>query len=130
MFKTKSNKASASETYLTEIIHHIDSRAWKLNDAKLKELSGLIENNRRKIVWRKQVSPDANTLNGRFVLAIKDEGTNKEVFLESKICCTRTSRHLEKIISTQYLSCKTTNHKNYLSIAAIFDFNLYSSDVT
>lgn len=39
-----------------------------------------MKNNTWKMGCRKEGSPDSNIVNGRFVLAIKDEGTNKELW--------------------------------------------------
>lgn len=73
-------EAPSFQTYLAQVIHPSDRRAWKLNYANAKELDHLIKNKTWKIVCREETSPNWNISNGRFVLAIKDEGTNKEIW--------------------------------------------------
>lgn len=49
-------------------------------DAKAKELAGLADRGVYEVVCREDIPVDANVLGGRFVLAIKNADTQKEVY--------------------------------------------------
>lgn len=66
--------------HLAEIIHLSDPRAWKCNEAKIKELEGLVKSMSWKIVCREERPPAANILNSRCVLAIKDEAMKEKIW--------------------------------------------------
>jgi hypothetical protein len=69
-----------NNTYLTEVIHPGDPRACMFSDAKQKGIRGLLDRGTFEIVYKNSVPKKANVLGGRFVLALKDEGTPKEVW--------------------------------------------------
>ena len=68
--------------HLTEVIKSEDPRNKdpRFDEVKRKEINGLIERGTWKIVAKDEVPENANVMGGRFVLAIKDEGTDKEVW--------------------------------------------------
>ena len=67
-------------SFITEEIKSNDPRASQFSAAKRKEIEGLIKRGTWKIVKKDEVPQNANVLGGRFVLTIKDSGTNKEVY--------------------------------------------------
>jgi hypothetical protein len=66
--------------FIKEIIKPGDPQTEKFDEAKRKEIQGLIDRGTWRVVAKEKVSHNANILGGRFVLAIKDEGTDKEVW--------------------------------------------------
>lgn len=80
MLSNKFYQSPPFQFHLTEIIHLRDSRAWMFNDAKTKELEGLVISKTWKIVSPEEVPPDANIRNGIFALANKDEETKQEIW--------------------------------------------------
>lgn len=79
-FKSGCDEALLFFTFITEVIQPHDPRAWKFSDAINKEIRGLIERGTWRVVLREEFPDNKNTLKGRFVLAIKDEGTGKEIW--------------------------------------------------
>ena len=77
----RSRKASnpSNKVLLTEGIHRNDPRAQRFDKAKRKEIEGLIERSTWKVVSHNEIPDNSNVLNGRFVLAIKDSGSKREV---------------------------------------------------
>jgi hypothetical protein len=51
----------------------------EFNKANLAEIQGLKENCTWEEVWEKDIPPRANKMRGRFVLTIKNKGTQEEV---------------------------------------------------
>ena len=64
-------------SFITEEIKPNDPRARQFSKGKRKEIEGLIKRESWKIVTKDEVSRNANLMRGRFVLTIKDSGTNK-----------------------------------------------------
>ena len=71
--------------YITEVIHTSDPRATQFNSAKKKEIEGIIKHGTWKIVMRDEVPKNVNILGGRFVLAIKNSKSDKEVWKASYV---------------------------------------------
>lgn len=128
-FKTNVISPPPFQVYLTEVIEPRDPRAWKFNNAKLKELDGLIKNKTWKIVCRNEVPSNANILNGRFVLAIKDEGKNKEVWKARYVVEGHRDSMRQSLVHNTTVA-RQQSTKLVVGIAAIFGFNLFSSDIT
>jgi hypothetical protein len=63
--------------FITEIIKCGASRAEKFDEAKRKDIQGLIDRGTWRVVAKEEVSDNANILRGRFVLANMDEVTDK-----------------------------------------------------
>jgi hypothetical protein len=72
--------APMNSVFIAEIMKQGDPRAMKFEEAKRKEIQGLIDRGTWKVELKEDVADNANVLGGRFVLAIKDEGTEKEVW--------------------------------------------------
>lgn len=58
---------------------------------------------------REKVPPDANTWNGRLVLAITYEGTNKEIW-KAKFVVQGHSDSMKHFCSLQHFSCRTAKY--------------------
>lgn len=46
----------------------------------MKYIAGLVDKGTRKVVILEDIPPDPNVLNGRFVLVIKNENTDEEIY--------------------------------------------------
>ena len=115
--------------HITEVIEPNDPRAWKFDEPIKKEIEGLIKRKTWKIVCRSEVPDDANILGGRFVLAIKDEGTNREIWKARFI----VQGHLDGLKNWLVHNISVIRQhaiKMLVGIAAIFGFQLFSTDVT
>ena len=127
----RSRKASnpSNKVPLTEVLHPNDPRAQPFDKAKRKEIEGLIERSTWKVVSRNEVPDNANILNGRFVLAIKDSGTNKEVWKARYVL----QGHKDKMKRSFVHDTSTARQfsvKLLVGLAALFDFRLFSTDFT
>ena len=116
-------------SFITEEIKQRDPRARKFSAAKRKEIEGLIKRGTWKIVAKDEVPDNANVLGGRFVLTIKDSGTNKEVYKARYV----VQGHADKLKSSLVHDNPTARQfsvKILIGLAAIFGFRLFSTDVT
>lgn len=78
---------------------------------------------------RYEVPDDANILNGRFVLEIKDEGSNKEIWKDIFI----VQGHKDKMNNSLVQDISVARQyaiKRWVGIANILGFRLFSKDVT
>ena len=124
----KNDKYDTYSVHLTEVIEPQDPRAWKFDEAKKKEIEGLIKRGTWKIVCRSEVPDDANILNGRFVLAIKDEGTDREIWKARFIVQGHRDRFKKSLVHDISVA-RQYAIKMLVGIASIFGFRLFSSDV-
>lgn len=114
---------------LTEVMELHYPRSWKFDEANKKEIERLLARKTWKIVCRNEVPDDANILTRIFALAIKNQGTNKEIW---KACFVvqrprdKLKNHLVHKISV----AKQQTTKILIGIAAIFGFRMFSTDVT
>lgn len=92
-------------------------------------MEGLVKSRTWKNFCLEEVPRDANILNDRFVLAIKAERTRKEIWnARFSVQGHRDSMKQSLVYSTSVSRQQST--KITVVIAAIFGFQLYSSDVT
>lgn len=109
-------------------LHHNDPRAWKFNEAIIKELEELVTSETWKTVCREEVSPYANILNSRFALAVKDEGTKTEIW-KARLVVQGHRDSVKQSILHKTSVARQQSTKLIVWIAAICGFQLYSSDV-
>lgn len=116
---------------LTEVLEPGDRRAGlpQFDVAKAKELEGLARRGVYEVILKENVPENANILGGRFVLAIKDKDTGKEVYKARYVA--QGYKDMEK----QYLVHNSSNLKQnsvrlLLSLAALFGFRIWSQDVS
>lgn len=77
---TKNSGKPKCHVHLSKVIKPTYPRTRMFNDAKKKEIQGLIDRGTWKIVLKDELPKEASIKDGRFVLAIKDEGTDKKVY--------------------------------------------------
>ena len=63
--------------HITELIEPHDPSAKKFEGPIQKEIERLLKMNTWKMICRNEALKDGNILNARFVLSIKDEGTDR-----------------------------------------------------
>jgi hypothetical protein len=121
--------APMNSVFIAEIIKQGDPRAMKFEEAKRKEIQGLIDRGTWKVVLKEDVPDNANILGGRFALAIKDEGTEKEVW-KARFVVQGYRDHLKT--SLVYYTATSRQHSSrvLIGLAAIFGFQVFSTDVT
>ena len=122
-------KPPPNEVFMTEVIHPSDPRAEKLKEAKKKEIQGLIDRRTWKIVLKDEVPADANVLGGRFVLAIKDEGTRNEVW-KARFVVQGYRDKLKTSLVHNNPNVRPHSVRLLIGLASVFGFRLFSTDVT
>jgi hypothetical protein len=99
------------------------------DEAKRKEIQGLIDRATWRVVAKEEVSDSANILGGRFFLAIKDAGTDKEVW-KARFVVQGYRDHLKISLVHDTATYRQHSSRVLVGLAAIFDINLFSTDTT
>ena len=128
---TKKPQSPDYGVHLTEVILPGDPRSKdpRFAAAKEKEIRGLIERGTWKLVAKDEVPNNANIMGGRFVLAIKDEGTQKEVW-KARFIVQGYRDKLKTSLVHDSASSRQFSTRLLVGLAAIFGFRLFSTDVT
>lgn len=109
---------------LTETIQPNDPRAWKLDEEKQKEIAGLLERKTWKAVLRRKVSKVPNILKGRIVLAIKDNGTDNEIW-KCILVVQGYRNSMNKSLVYDISMAKEHTTKMLVGLAAVFGFRIF-----
>jgi len=118
-------------THITEIISSSDQRASdpRMKEAKRKEMKGLLDRGTFKIVLRSEIPDEANRLGGRYVLAIKDSGTDREVWKARYVV--QGHRDQEKdIMVRSSTNVQQRSLRLLFALASILGFKIWTQDVT
>ena len=80
-FRTRQSqtKKPLYSAYITEVIHSVDPRIGDFGPAKKKEIQSLIKRGTWKVVLKEEVPEGADILGSRFIITIKDAGTDREI---------------------------------------------------
>lgn len=113
----------------TEVIKDHDPRAKLFDQAKAKEIQGLIQRGTWKVVLRREVPLNANVMGGRFVLAIKDGGTGKELYKARYVVQGFRDKMKTSLVHDSATS-RQASARILVGLAAAFEFELFSTDVT
>jgi hypothetical protein len=100
-----------------------------IRSAKEEEIAGLIERGTWKVVPRSELPETANIMNGRFVLSIKNAGTEEEVFKARYLIRGYRDKMKTSLVHNSPTSRKAST-KLLVGLAAFFGFQLFSTDVT
>ena len=130
-FRTRGRhkKKTSAEVLMTEVIKNGDPRARLFDDAKAKEIKGLIDRGTWKVVSTHDLPKDANIMGGRFVLAIKNEGTKDEVYKARFVVQGYRDKMKTSLVHDSATS-RQVSARILVGLAAIFGFRLFSTDVT
>ncbi len=127
-FQSNDDSTELFEVHITEVIHPGDPREKMFEEAIKKEIDGLVKNGTWRVVCYDETPKDACVLSGRFVLAIKDEGTGKEIW-KARFVVQGHRDKLKKYLVHEISVVKQQGIKMLIGIASIFGFRIFSSDV-
>jgi hypothetical protein len=113
--------------HLTEIIRKGDVREKLFDDAKKKEIAGLIRRGTWKIVLREELEPGENIMTGRFVLSIKNANTQEEMLKARFVCQEYRDRAKTSLVHDTALA-RQSGARVLIELAAVFGFRLCSTD--
>ena len=116
--------------FVTEVISLKDPRAnsVRFEEAKRKELQGLFERGVFDIVCREELPPSANVSGGRFVLAVKNPGTDKEVYKARFVVRGHTDSEKDMLIHNS-TTLRQASVRLLIALAAMFGFRIWAQDV-
>ena len=122
------NIEESPQIFITEVIKPNDPRAAKFNEAKKQEILGLIEKGTFKIVLKHEAGDDPNIIPCRFVLAIKNVGTNEEILKARFVLDGHKDKEKRSIVHNA-TTLKQSSIRILLALAAIFKFDIWSTDI-
>lgn len=116
---------------ITEVLTPNDphSTSGDFDQAIADEIVGLLNKREFRVVVKQEIGEGANILGGRFVLAIKNKGTDKEMFKARYVVQGHMDRDKEWLVQNS----KTVSQQAIrllISIATIFGFEIWSEDMT
>jgi Reverse transcriptase (RNA-dependent DNA polymerase) len=118
-----------SPTWITEIISKKDPRANFFGPAIRKEILGLIDKGTFRLALRAEADDQApNILPSRFVLAIKTSETGDEIYKARLVVGGHRDRLKPKLVHNS-TTVSQTSVRMTMTVAALFGFTLWSSDV-
>jgi Reverse transcriptase (RNA-dependent DNA polymerase) len=115
---------------LTETLHPADPRATssQFMDAKKREIKGLMNKNTWKIVDKETIPKDANILNGRFVLTIKNANSDDEICKARYVVQGHKDREKSLLVHNS-TTVRQSSTRLIMTLAATFGFRIWSQDV-
>jgi len=117
------------DCWLTEIIEKGDPRQKFFAEPKQIELQGLIDRDTWEIVSRSKIPKGANVMGARFVLTIKDEGTENERW-KARLVVQGFNDNMKSCIVHDIPILRHFSVKIIVAVAALMGFRLFSTDVT
>jgi hypothetical protein len=111
----------------TEVLSHGDPRSLKFDDAKRDEILGLIKRGTFKLVLRSELN-DPNIVPSRFVLAVKDSGTDQEVLQERFVLGGHRDRDRRNLVQSA-TTLKQSSVRLLLALSALPGFEIWRMDV-
>lgn len=81
------------------------------------------------VVMKEDIPEDANILEGRFVLALKNVGTNREIYKARFVVQGHTDQEKNLLVHT-VTNIRHRSIKMLVAIAAIFGFRLWTKDIS
>ena len=128
--RRKHKRYTDAGVHVTEVLKPNDPRCHELrfDEAKRKELQGLLEKGTFRIVLRDE-DPNVHVMKGRFVLALKHVGTEQEVakarFVVQGFSDPRKTKMLHNATNLRQDSARLV-----MALAAIFGFRIWTQDVS
>ena len=116
--------------HLTEIITRGDPRAYtpEMPAAKKADIKNLLERGTFKVILKEELPPDGNIFPGRFVLAIKSTDDGKVKYKATYVIGGHRDKYKDFMVhSTSTLQPQSI--RLLLALAAVFDFDIWTSDV-
>lgn len=122
-FRSRTYKKKVNRVHITEVIKNGDPRARLFEAAKEKEIKGLIDRGTWKVVSTHDLPRDANIMGGRFVLAIKNEGTKDELYKARFVVQGYRDKMKTSLVHDSATS-RQVSTRILVALAAIFGFKL------
>lgn len=115
---------------LTEVLHPADprSKGEHFDEARAKEVCGLLKRKAFKVVCKDEVANDANILGGRFVLAIKNAETEEPLFKARFVVQGHTDAEKNMLVNAA-TNVKHVSVRLLIAMAAVFGFRVWTQDV-
>jgi hypothetical protein len=129
MSRGEQMKDSVSNSYISEISKDDDPRIPMFAESKTKEIQGLLDRGTFEIVEKGMIPDGANILGGRFVLALKDEGIEHEIWKARFVVQCYRDKIKKSLVHDAAIS-KQYSSRILVGLAANFGFRLFSTDVT
>jgi Reverse transcriptase (RNA-dependent DNA polymerase) len=123
--------AGIHQTFVTEVIRPSDTRSFdtKMKAAKQKQIRGLLERGTFKIVLRNDIPKGANKLGGRYVLTIKDSGTDREIWKARYVIQGHWDQENEIMVRSS-TNVQQRSLRIIFALASNFGFKIWTQDVT
>jgi hypothetical protein len=106
----------------TEVLSHGDPRSLQFEDAKLDEMLGLIKRGTFKLVLRSELC-DPNIVPSRFVLAVKNSGTDQEVLSARFVLGGHRDRDRRNLVHSA-TTLKQSSVRLLLALSAVQGFEI------
>lgn len=115
--------------FLTEILKPWDVRSNKpqFTEAKKREILGLLDKGTFSVVLTEEVPPTANVLGGRFVLSIKNKGTQHEAFKARFVVQGHLDQEKSRLVHHS-TNLRQSSIRTLTALAAILGFRVWSQD--
>lgn len=114
--------------HFTEVILPRDPRSGLFDEAKRREIEGLLQRGTFKLVLREELPSNPNIVPSRFVLAIKREGNGEEVFKARFVLGGHIDKEKRNVVHSA-TTLKQSSIRIILALATIFGFDLWSTDI-
>lgn len=113
----------------TEVVKRNESQILEISRRQEKYFGGQIACKTWNIVYHSEVPNNANILKGMYLLEIRNEGKDQEIW-KARFVVQGHSNELKTNFSTTFQWLDNIPRKMLIRIAAIFDFRIFSTDVT
>jgi len=123
-FLAKQDKGT--EVYAIVIEDPYDTR---FDDAKLKEVTQLLEKGTYAIVCSAEVPEDAVVLNSRFVLVIKNPGTKEEIYKARFVILGHMDPDKGRVVN-EAPTVRAASVRTIVAMATLFQFDMWTRDVS
>jgi Reverse transcriptase (RNA-dependent DNA polymerase) len=123
--------SNGTATYVTEVVTAKDPRSEspRMVAAKKKEVLALIKRGAFRVVMRDELEAGANILTGRFVLAVKDADTDREVWKARYVC--QGHRDVGKsFVVHDSASVQQGSVRLLVALSSILGYRIWTEDVS
>lgn len=123
-------KTAPFQIHITEVLRPRDPRCSNADatKAKQKEIAELIKRGTWKIVLAEDIPLNANVMNGRFVMDIKDVETNKPFYKARFVVQGHRDQYKENLVHNS-TKVRHSSIRTIVAIAALFGFRICTQDV-
>ena len=116
-------RAAISRPFFTKVISPKDQRTGQFDEAKRKELEGLIKRGTFKLVLREEIGPNPNIIPSRFVLTFKRKENGNEMWKARLVLGGHRDRDKRRIVHNAN-TLKQSSIDIMIAIASILGFDM------